>query len=82
MRKRARTGLALAAVVVLLLLLAIGINGLQMQPGRPFDLGSLSLNAPPSGGSPESSNSDFALLLVRALFLAAAIILPLARFSI
>ncbi|MCL4505525.1 MAG: DUF4129 domain-containing protein [Chloroflexi bacterium] len=77
MRKRARTGLALAAVVVLLLLLAIGINGLQMLPGRPFDLGSP--GAPPSGGNAVSgSNSDFALFIVRALFLAAAVILPLA----
>ena len=40
MRYRDRVKMLLpAGIIAVLLLLAIGINGLQMLPGRPFNLG-------------------------------------------
>ncbi len=77
MRTRARTGLLLAAVVVLLLLLAIGINGMQFLPGRPFNVGAPAALPSAGGGSP-NSRSDITLLVLRALFIAALVLFPVA----
>jgi len=65
-----------AGIIAILILLAIGINSLQMLPGRPFYLGD---PGPMSvGGSALADNpNNISLLIVRVILLAAAIGLPI-----
>lgn len=75
MRERVKLLLP-AGIIAVLLLLAMGINSLQMLPGRPFYLGDV--GAMPVGGTDLSTDpNNISMTVFRIMLLAAAILLPL-----
>jgi uncharacterized membrane protein len=76
MRNRDRIKMLLpAGIIAVLVLLAIGINGLQMLPGRPFNLGDPGPMS--AGGSALSGDpNNISILIFRIIMIAAAIALP------
>ena len=75
-RNRIKTFLPIGVIAVLMLL-SIGINGLQMQPGRSFYLGDPGPMT--AGGSSLSGDSDSIIILIfRIILIAAAVSLPAA----
>ncbi len=66
-----------AGIIAVLLLLAIGINSLQMLPGRPFYLGDPGQMS--TGGSDLSGDpNNIVMLIFRVIMIGAAVILPVA----
>jgi hypothetical protein len=75
MRERVKLLLP-AGIIAILLLLAIGINSLQMLPGRPFylgDIGAMSVG----GNALATDPNNISMTVFRIMMLAAAILLPL-----